>query len=258
MDNITLTKIIAYIGAAAWVPHIAYLAYKFFITPKVRIIPDETASIGFTSYGPIFNLNLAISTSRKDVIINKIFAEIKHEDGSSYKFEWKGWTESISEIKNYSGEKAVVEKVQPALAIKVPTLSLTEKFVRFQEKKFHENFNEVYDNFEEQFIYLKNNDADFIKKSLASKEFQDMLDFYKSQFCWRNGKYKVSFKIETPERFKLIDNNFQFELKQYDIDRLSLNNDNIKLDYSEIIKSNQEDYEMKTVPWVWRNVKLKD
>jgi len=256
MDTTNLTEILAYIGAAAWVPQIAYLFYKAFVTPKVIILPDEEVSIGFTRFGPIFNLNLAVSASRRDIIINKINVKISHEDGSEYIFEWKGLTETISEITNLEGDKAIVEKDQPAMALKVATLSLTEKFVRFQEAKFHQGFHEVYNNFEAHFLYLKKSDPDFIEKSLKSKEFEDLMDYHKSRFWWRKGNYKVEFTLESPNRYKQVNQTFEFNLKQYDIDRLYENVEKIKQDYSKVIYTNKEGYEIQSVAWNWRNTKM--
>lgn len=256
MEYSTITEIVAYIGAAAWVPQIAYLIYKASITSKVLIVPDDEVSIGFTRFGPIFNLNLAVSTKRKDIIINQIGVKISHEDGSKYTFVWKGMTETISEITNQTGDKAIVEKDQPAIALKVATLSLSEKFVRFQELKFHQGFHEVYNRFEAQFLYLKTEDPNFIANSLKCKEFQDLLEYHKSRFWWKKGVYKVEFTIESPDKYSLVKQEFKFTLKQYDVDRLNENIEKVKLNYTEIINTNEEDYEIKPVQWVWRGINL--
>jgi len=47
----TPAEIAAYIGAAAWLPQIATLIYRYFVQPVVTIIPDKYAEVGFTSLG---------------------------------------------------------------------------------------------------------------------------------------------------------------------------------------------------------------
>ena len=55
-------EIAAYIGAAAWLPQIAAWIYRSVIKPKLRVIPNQFAEVGFTTYGPIFNVRMASSS----------------------------------------------------------------------------------------------------------------------------------------------------------------------------------------------------
>src|SRR4051812_38525799 len=96
------TDILAYIGALAWIPQIIQWAIIFFTKPLIRIIPDRTAQIGYTLYGPIFNLRVSIGVTRKDTVVYFIGVQLKHNDGSSYNFEWVGMNEVFSEV-IYSG-----------------------------------------------------------------------------------------------------------------------------------------------------------
>ncbi|NIW14974.1 MAG: hypothetical protein GWN31_13825, partial [Candidatus Thorarchaeota archaeon] len=77
-------EIAAYIGAGAWLPHIASWIHRQFSVPVVKIIPDAQIELGYSSYGPIFNLNLALSTTRKDILIDKIGVNLRHEEGDKH------------------------------------------------------------------------------------------------------------------------------------------------------------------------------
>jgi hypothetical protein len=66
----TAAELAAYIGAAAWLPQIATWVYRWFVRPKITITPDRYGEVGFTSFGPIFNLRMAFASDRKDAIID--------------------------------------------------------------------------------------------------------------------------------------------------------------------------------------------
>jgi hypothetical protein len=66
------TDIAAYLGALAWLPQL----------PVIRIIPDRTAQIGHTIFGPIFNLRLSIDVNKKDTIVDFIGVQLRHKGGA--------------------------------------------------------------------------------------------------------------------------------------------------------------------------------
>ena len=80
----TPTEIVAYIGAAAWLPQIATWIYRKVVQPIVTIVPDKYAEVGFTSYGPIFNMRMAFSAENKDVIVDGFELLLQHSDGDAY------------------------------------------------------------------------------------------------------------------------------------------------------------------------------
>ena len=90
--SMTTAEIAAYIGAAAWLPQIATWLYRRFVRPLITIVPDKYAEVGFTSYGPIFNVRMAFSSERKDVIIDGFEILLEHEDGDTRTVRWAGLT----------------------------------------------------------------------------------------------------------------------------------------------------------------------
>jgi hypothetical protein len=106
--NLSTTDIVAYLGAAAWFPQIFNWVYIYFTKPVLTITPDKFASIGHTTFGPIFNLRLSINVDKKDTLIDFIGIELCHQNGSKHNFEWMGMTEFFSEVKNNKGENQIV------------------------------------------------------------------------------------------------------------------------------------------------------
>jgi hypothetical protein len=134
----TPAEIAAYIGAAAWLPQIATWAYRKFVQPAVTIVPDKYAEVGFTPFGPIFNVRMAFSTENKDLIVDGFELLLRHSDGDTRTLRWSGLSETFSEITDAAGNRQVVSRDQTPIALKIGTESLIEKFVRFQEPRYHE------------------------------------------------------------------------------------------------------------------------
>jgi hypothetical protein len=98
--NMSSTEIAAYLGAMAWIPQILKWGYTAVIKPAITISPEKSVSIGFTVFGPIFNLRLSINVDRKDTLIDFIGVKLVHEDGASHSFEWaRAWQSFLVKLK---------------------------------------------------------------------------------------------------------------------------------------------------------------
>ncbi len=107
MDAIDL---VAIIGAAAWTPIIITWMQKALTQPKVSLHLHSQPEIGYTTLGPIFNVTFALLSEKKDAILNKFSATLKHESGASYTFDWAGLSEALSEIENPIGPLMSIKK----------------------------------------------------------------------------------------------------------------------------------------------------
>lgn len=136
----TSVEIVAYIGALAWLPQIINWAHQYYSKPQIRIIPDRNAQLGYTSFGPIFNIRVSIDVAKKDALLDYIGIVLKHDSGSSFEFEWTGMNQMFSEVISIgdftSDNKQIVQRDMNPIAIKLSLLSLTDAFIRFQETKF--------------------------------------------------------------------------------------------------------------------------
>lgn len=249
--------IAAYIGAAAWAPQIITWIYKALIRPKLRVIPNQFGEVGFTNYGPIFNVRVAFFVKNRDLIIDGIDITLRHTDGESHEFRWAGLGETISEITDSSGNKQIVSKDQTPIAIKVGTDSLLEKLTRFQEPRFHDADGETTRKLVSHFNFLKNRDPqDFVHQVLRSKEFFDVVAQRQKWFWWKPGRYEVTLKPTSPQKFTLEEATFAFELTAVDVDSLRKNIPLIKTEVSNIIMSNVPDSRPEPLTWQWANVRM--
>ncbi len=249
-------ELAAYIGAAAWLPQIAGWAYRKLSKPVVMIVPGD-AEIGFTRFGPIFNARMAFTTDRKDAIIDGFQVVVKHADGETRTLRWIGLAEEFSEITDDAGNRSVVRRDQPPIALKIGTESLIEKFVRFQEPRYHDADRTVMAGLVTQFNFLKQSgDPDYVAKVLATKEFHDVLAGKQQAFWWRAGKYHVTFQLSSPRKISVPQCQFTFELAQLDVDDLRLNIKNVETDLNNVVKSNLPDYQIEPIKWSWATVKL--
>jgi hypothetical protein len=96
--KLTPAEIAAFIGAAAWLPQIGQWTYGWVAKPALRVSSGTKVELGYQiGYGPIVNMTLAISTSRKDAIIEKMVVEAKHEKGDTHTFTWVALNENFSD-----------------------------------------------------------------------------------------------------------------------------------------------------------------
>jgi len=250
-------EIAAYIGAAAWAPQIAVWLYRYFVKPKLRVVPDQIGEVGFTTFGPIFNFRMAFFVENKDLIIDGIELTVKHQDGESREFRWAGLGETFSEITDATGNKQIVSKDQTPIAVKISTQNFLEKNVRFQEPRYHKMDREVTQNLVTHFNFLKQQDPNsFVNEVLASKEFFSVVEARRKWFWWRPGRYQVALKISSPQTLRLIEPNFAFELSSVDVDLLLKNLEAINTEIENVIGSNIPGAKPKPIQWQWANVNM--
>ena len=250
----TISEIAAYIGAAAWVPQIISWIYRWFINPEVSIVPERQVELGFTTYGPIFNIRLALSVNKKPTIIDTLEAIIDHEEGDSHHLTWTGMQETIGEISSFGGPRQFIQKDQPAIALKLTPDLLIERFVRFQDLTFQESHRILLNSVTAHLNYLKEKESDYRDKILESREVSDMVQLFKQKFWWKKGKYTFRFQISSSNNANLRNVKFAFDMAQSDVDSLRKNLDFVKTDFENAIKSDIQGYQFKPVPWNWSNI----
>lgn len=245
----------AYIGAAAWLPQIGSWVYGRLVTPKVRIIPERSVQLGYTTFGPIFNIRVSISTDRKDAIVNNLEVDLTHQDGAAHSLRWSGLRETFSEVMDSEGNRqSTIEKDQPAIALKVSTALLAEKFVRFQDQAWHNEHNPLFDALVSQYNYLKSSTLEYRQSALTSKEHHSLFEFYKRGFWWKAGRYEATFRIQSPNDATLNTGTFVFFVSQFDVDSMRANIDLMKDYYENVVMGDTEGYVAKNTQWSFRNV----
>lgn len=217
-------EIAAYLGAAAWVPQIITWIYKLFVKPKIRLVLGDSAEIGYSMFGPIVNMNCAISVEKRDALIRKMEIVLKHEKGNISLFSWSFLNETFSEITSVTGEKAEISKRQPAIALKVGTVALVEKFIGFQDFNFQERRGVPLDKLIEHGDHLKKiHPTTHSKETIDSKELADVIDFFKKNYSWQMGSYSGEVRIYLAEKKNPEKQNFSFSLSSSNIESLNQN-----------------------------------
>lgn len=256
--NMNSTEIAAYLGAMAWIPQVLKWIYKIFTKPLITVIPEEFVSVGFTSWGPIFNLRLSINVDRKDTFIDFIGVRLLHEDGSTHFLKWAGMTEFFSEVKNDRGESQTVQRDVVPISLKLSTLSIVERYFRFQDAGFIDANRIKLDELTEHQMYMKKHDPSYHDAFLKSKNFEDYLKFFREQFWWKAGKYTVSFIVRSPAKVKVLKSTFEFQLTQDNIDNLKNNLNELKVPIENYIKKGVPNFVELPMPiFTWLNPALK-
>ncbi len=252
----TPAEIAAYVGAAAWLPQILVLIYRATIKPKVTVVPEKQAEIGYTTYGPIFNLRLAVSSANKDAIIDHVGASIHHEDGSVHEFTWAGMRETFSEIKDLSGNMQFVEREYSPIALVLNRDGVIERLFRFQDPSFHAKHKMLVRAVTDYQAYLKKTKTDYQQELLDSKPVHDLLEFYQQYFFWKPGKYTVTFSVKSPNRVIFTESSYIFEFKPYEVEDLKKNLPLFKTVTVNLIKSDIAGHKPEEVKWSWISTAL--
>jgi len=250
------SEIAAYIGAAAWLPQILGWIYKAIIKPQVGLVPGPTPEVGYTSLGPIFNLSCAISASRRDAIIQNITIVMRHEKGQSTVLTWQTLNETFSQIRSATGETAEVSKKQPAIALKVSTLVLAEKLIGFQDPDFQERNRALANSLIELYNHLKKTNPDYQEQTIKSKQFADLIDFYKKNVFWQEGRYMAEVRIHLVGSKRPTIQYLEFSLSRNDVDRLNQNVSEIERYSNELIKPPPKEQQVPYF-WNWINPNLR-
>jgi hypothetical protein len=248
--------IAAYIGAAAWAPQIVSWIYQWYVTPQIEVVTGRFASLGYTRFGPIFNLNLGFFAKRKAALIDSLQAVLVHEDGDRHIFQMEGMNETMSDIADASGTKTTVSKEQATLAFRVGTEVFLERFVRFQETKFHATFDPLVQDAGTAIQFERKKGGDIYSRIAGLKEVSAILDHYEKYFWWKAGTYEVTFRMASPERIKVSPQRFEIRVTQADVDSLRRNITQFAPEYENLIRAGEQGYTFQAVFWDWRSVPI--
>lgn len=254
---VTSIEIAAYLGAAAWLPQIGVLLYKNFVNPLITIVPEKQVEIGYTTFGPILNLNLAVSNTKKESILDFVGLEIEHEDGAHHQLSWAGMKEILMEAKDSSGAQQALEREHKPIALSLSKNALTERFFRFQDMSFNSKLQELITIVKNKRAFLTKTKMEMHDDLLKTEEVHNLLEHFKTGCWWKSGKYTLKFKVSSPSSIALAKHSFSFQLDNHDIDLLSNNLKQFQIEVENEIKLGLEGFEKKPVNWLWVTPTLK-
>ena len=247
---------VAIVGAAAWLPQIGTWLYRVIVRPEIRLIPGGIHEVGYTSYGPIFNLTCSLSASRKDAVIGKMTAEVRHEHGESRLLRWAILNETVSQMRSASGERTEISKNQPAIAIKVNTSLLTQTTIGFQDDAFLERRRVVTNALIATMNHYQSVDpTNASADTLKSREYTDYLEAFRHNQFWKPGRYTATIAIHLVDSTKPTLRTLSFELTPDDADRLGDNVQVISRSVTEIAQGLPAD-QRTPENWNWINPRI--
>jgi len=250
----TMFKILAVLGALAWLPQLFIIIKNQLIKPVLKIIPENQLEIGYTTYGPIINTSLAIVAENKKALIDKIEIELTHENNDTQKFKWNWFEETLYVVDlPDQGGSLPTRKNQTAIAINVMKDELVEKKIGFQQNTFQSDRRIVTQKTIEDTINLSKAGKD-ITDIKASKNYNDLKDLYQNGFNWKIGKYSIKYKIfENSVKAPFI-NEISFKITSLEVNNLKIN---IEKCLSEIERT-YVNPEIKVPNWNWVNISVED
>lgn len=133
----TLFNVTAVLGALAWLPQIIKWLVNWIRKPKLKIIGDNEAQIGYIAFGSVLNINLSFISQHKSSLIEDMDLEIKDKNNSTYILKWAWYGETYYELKAPFAS-ATMGKQQKAIAFVSYKDALIKKLVGFQSVYFRE------------------------------------------------------------------------------------------------------------------------
>lgn len=245
----TLFKITAILGALAWLPQIIKWIIYWISKPKLKIIGDNEAQVGYIAFGPVLNINLSFISKHKSSLIENIELIVKDKSNSTYMLNWAWYGETYYELKSPYAS-ATMGKQQKAIAFVSYKDALIEKLVGFQSIEFREKkktfinkINQLVDNQK----YSGNINPNAIKQS---NDYINLMRLYDDSLIWKKGEYNAICNVYISDRKSPFSYKFRFTLTETDISNLK---NNIKLAKLLIEKTYFPDQEKIEDNWLWSN-----
>ena len=253
----TAADIAAYVGAAAWAPQVVAWIYGAVSKPQLNMVSAGKIEIGFSMLGPIVNATLAISSERRDALIEKITLDVTHEHGDKRRLVWSMLSENQQQIRDAQGNISSQYKNNPAVALKVSTLALLEKTIGFQDPTFEEARRISEARTVEQFRHLEtqNGNAEALSILLRSMEFAQVRREFENFMYWRAGRYDFSFRARMAGVKNPHVQRFNVELTEPDIATLRRNFELLDRYVRAALSTNTEDQRVVTWNWVYPNIR---
>ncbi len=238
-----LTSIPAILGALAWIPHLISVIIKILEKPRLEVLSDNWAEIGFTELGPIFNPKLAFYAKNSSVLITRITSRVTHESGRETLFEWQ----------------FIVDRdgTDDAIGLNVTRDEMTVALIRMQSPDLIEKAEKVNRAYQEHLNHQTRTGQMNLDDFLKAKTTIDRIDFRKNNPLFEAGKYTVVFEVETRHAAIIESELVEFEVSQDQVNNLAKNKDNFELLEKTGILKEKYDKSQGWPQWSWEKVKIK-
>jgi len=214
--------IAAFVGAAAWLPILGRGIYVWLSKPKLDVVLDTSAELGYTSNATILNINVAVRGHRKPALIVKVEVHMKHAQGREIGLAWSGISETLSQAESTSGDQSSFKKTLPAIALQVlPNTDVIQRKILFNDPDQRNEANMKGGLLARRLSRLGNNPTE--EQIRATDEFPDLVEVYRNGFCWEIGEYECELYIEVQELSNPIMRSFTFSLTAANVAHIKSN-----------------------------------
>lgn len=246
---------VAVLGALAWLPHLFSLIRNWLTKPKIRVIAPQNVSVGFTTYGPIFNLHLAFSVRHKSIVVSLLKIKLLHESGEEKIFEWRGIQQELMKARVADGSVLPYQKENSILAMKLNEKDIEERFIQFQDPSFQTSRFKKEEALSKNIAYLREQGKYDPEEFIGNEDMDELYKYIEQEFSWKAGKYTVTIELTSPDKFVLVDNVHEFILTPLDVTELEKNKGGIRLDYKNMLVPQNPD-DIENANWNWSNPNL--
>lgn len=215
-------QVLALIGALSWISIMSDLLIRFFIKPKIIIIPDKDISLGYTLNGPIINTQLAILSENKVSLVNKIEIEIIHANNDTNLFTWKWFEETLHEVM-LPDRNIPTRKNQKAIAIRINENEMVEKIIGFHQNSFKNDYQIKTKEADQRITNIGNQPNPDYNTFKASNEYNALIQLFNNSFLWRVGTYSIKYKVYILNRNEPFTHEIRFSLTDLDVSTLKQN-----------------------------------
>jgi hypothetical protein len=214
-------ELLAILGALAWLPQLITIISRQLTKPKLSIITDEDIEIGYTTLGPIFNMQIAFLAESKRVVIRTVEIELIHSNNATQNFTWDWFEETLHTVNIPQSGLIPTKKNQKAIAINVDPDSLIEKKIGFQQNSFKDEQRKLVQLTTEEFLNIYNA-GDDVNQIRSKNTFNKLKEYYRNGFNWKIGDYraKITVKLSDGQSFE---SEVKFQLTSLDIKTIEPN-----------------------------------
>ena len=242
-------QILALLGAMSWLGILSNIIIRLITKPALEIISDKEIEIGYTTYGPIFNLLLAFISSNKDSLIKNVELTITHENKDVHSLSWEWFEETLHETALLE-TNVPTRKHKKAIALKVDEKSMVEIKIGFQHKLFKNESYRLLKKINQKYINIVIEGKGKPTELRKTDEYNELISLFADSFVWKVGKYTTAIKVFILGRKKPFIHHFNFELTSLDISTIFSNIETCKL----IVEGEFRVVEHESYPpWRWIN-----
>lgn len=222
-----LFKWLSIAGALAWLPPVISWIVKFVTKPKLKIIVQKHAELGYTTNGSILNLWVAISAEDVGCLVTNIDLDLRGPNNAQHKLKWDWLEENFFEMAATSAELSTagpvsIKKNQNAIALKILREGFVEKKIGFQHTKFKDEYGILFELTNEQFTNITQSKQD-IATLKASNDYNKFKNLFENSSIWQEGEYTATIKASVLNMNNPFEQKIKFKLSAIDIRTLQKN-----------------------------------